>query len=117
MRVLIASTIGAILCSILFSGTDSEFLNLFWSTSIIPVAVAYQCRYQVCSFVVKTPRSHGNCKFRNEWLAIDKFKDWVARDRTGDKVAKCTLCMKTVRFADAGKRPGKPCDIGSTPKM
>ena len=34
MRVLIASTIVAILFSILFSGTDSEFLNLFWSTSI-----------------------------------------------------------------------------------
>ena len=67
------------------------------------MAVAYQCRYQVCSFVVKTPRPHGNCKFRNEWLANDKFKDWAARDRADDKVAKCTLCMKTVRFANAGK--------------
>ena len=37
------------------------------------------------SFVVKMPRPHGNCKFRNEWLAIDKFKDWVARDRADDK--------------------------------
>ena len=49
------------------------------------------------------PRPHGNCKFRNEWLAIDKLKDWVARDRTDDQVAKCTLCMKTVRIANAGK--------------
>ena len=76
--------------------------------------VDYWCRYQVlCSFVVKMPRPHGNCKFRNEWLAIDKFKDWVARDRADDKVAKCTLslcllyhvyvCMKTVRIANAGK--------------
>ena len=48
--------------------------------------VDYRCRYQVlCSFVVKMPRPHGNCKFRNEWLAIDKFKDWVARDRADDK--------------------------------
>ena len=44
--------------------------------------VDYRCRYQVlCSFVVKMPRPHGNCKFLNKWLAIDKFKDWVARDR------------------------------------
>ena len=49
------------------------------------------------------PRPHGNCKFRNEWLAIHKLKDWVARDRTDDQVAKCTLCMKTVRIANAGK--------------
>ena len=65
------------------------------------------------SFVVKMPRPHGNCKFRNEWLAIDKFKDWVARDRADDKsqggeMTKCTLwlfyvCMKTVRIARAGK--------------
>ena len=33
------------------------------------------------------PRPHGNCKFRNEWLAIDKFKDWVARDRADDKTS------------------------------
>ena len=37
------------------------------------------------SFVVKMPRPHGNCKFLIEWLAIDKFKDWVAMDRADDK--------------------------------
>ena len=53
---------------------------------VFKFVVDYWCRYQVlCSFVVKMPRPHGNCKFRNEWLAIDKFKDWVARDRADDK--------------------------------
>ena len=55
--------------------------------------VDYRCRYQVlCSFVVKMPRPHGNCKFRNEWLAIDKFKDWVARDRADDKRICSVVC-------------------------
>ena len=69
--------------------------------------VDYRCRYQVCSSVVKMPQSHGNCKFRNERLAIDKFNDWVARDRADDKVAKCTLCMKTVQFANDENMPWK----------
>ena len=51
------------------------------------------------------PRPHGNCKFQNEWLAIDKFKGLVVRDGVDDKVAKMyvTMCMKTVRIANAGK--------------
>ena len=82
------------------------------------------------SFVVKMPRPHGNCKFRIEWLANDKFKDWVARDRADDKsqggemyavtflIICHYVCMKTVRIATAGKHAmGKPCVIGSTPKM
>ena len=91
--------------------------------------VDYWWCYQVlCSFVVKMPRPHGNCKFRNEWLAIDKFKDWVARDRADDKsrqggemytVAVFTLCVYE-NGANRKRRKtchGKPCVIGSTPKM
>ena len=28
------------------------------------------------------PREHGDSMFRNEWLKDDKFKTWVANDRT-----------------------------------
>ena len=30
------------------------------------------------------PRVHGDCMFRNEWLKYDKFKTWVADDRTAN---------------------------------
>ena len=32
------------------------------------------------------PRLHGDCMFRNEWLKDDKFKTWVANDRTQPQV-------------------------------
>ena len=55
--------------------------------------------FEICSGVRRLPvslsgpfirsqyaASARNCKFRNEWLAIDKFKDWVAKDHADDKV-------------------------------
>ena len=26
------------------------------------------------------PRAHDDCKFRDEWLVQDKYKDWVVKD-------------------------------------
>ena len=49
------------------------------------------------------PRPHGDCKFRNEWLKEDKFKSWVASDRTDNRIAKCSLCCKDIKIANAGK--------------
>ena len=45
------------------------------------------------------PRPHGDCKFRNEWLKEDKFKSWVASDRTDNRIAKCSLCCKDIKIA------------------
>ena len=49
------------------------------------------------------PRPHGDCKFRNEWLKEENFKSWVASDRSDNKIAKCTLCAKDIKIANAGK--------------
>ena len=40
--------------------------------------------------------AHGDCKFCNEWLVQDKYKEWVVKD--GDlRLARCKLkfCMKS----------------------
>ena len=40
------------------------------------------------------PRAHDDCKFRDEWLVQDKYKDWVVKD--GDpRLARCQFCMKS----------------------
>ena len=49
------------------------------------------------------PRPHGDCKFRSKWLNEEKFKSWVASDRSDNKIAKCTLCGKDINIANAGK--------------
>ena len=51
----------------------------------------------------KMPRQHGNCKFRDEWLCQERYKHWVAKDRSDDTMARCTLCMKQISVANAGK--------------
>ena len=34
------------------------------------------------------PRAHDDCKFRDEWLVQDKYKEWVVKD--GDpRLARC----------------------------
>ena len=43
------------------------------------------------------PRAHDDCKFRDEWLVQDKYKEWVVKD--GDpKLARCQFCMKSSKF-------------------
>ena len=43
------------------------------------------------------PRAHDDCKFRDEWLVQDKYKDWVVKD--GDpRLARCQFCMKSSKF-------------------
>ena len=43
------------------------------------------------------PRAHADCKFRDEWLVQDKYKDWVVKD--GDpRLARCQFCMKSSKF-------------------
>ena len=40
------------------------------------------------------PRAHDDCKFRDEWLVQDKYKEWVVKD--GDpRLARCQFCMKS----------------------
>ena len=43
------------------------------------------------------PRAHDDCKFRDEWLVQDKYKEWVVKD--GDpRLARCQFCMKSSKF-------------------
>ena len=60
-----------------------------------------------CSFLVLlgsllfhrcvTPRAHDDCKFHDEWLVQDKYKEWVVKD--GDlRLARCQFCMKSSKF-------------------
>ena len=51
----------------------------------------------------RMPRQHGNCKFRDEWLCHERYRHWVAKDRSDDTMARCTLCMKQISVANAGK--------------
>ena len=40
------------------------------------------------------PQAHGDCKFHDEWLVQDKYKEWVMKD--GDpRLARCKFCMKS----------------------
>ena len=40
------------------------------------------------------PRAHDDCKFCDEWLVQDKYKEWVVKD--GDpRLARCQFCMKS----------------------
>ena len=89
--------------------------------------------FEICSGVRRLPvslsgrfvhsqdaASASNFKFHNEWLAIDKFKDWVARDHADDKVEGGEMYAVYENGANRKRRetcPGKPCEIGSTPKM
>ena len=59
------------------------------------------------------PRAHDDCKFRDEWLVQDKYKEWVVimlrplsasytttkKKKDGDpRLARCQFCMKSSKF-------------------
>ena len=43
------------------------------------------------------PRAHDDCKFRDEWLVQDKYKEWVVKDGVR-RLARCQFCMKFSKF-------------------
>ena len=43
------------------------------------------------------PRAHDDCKFRDEWLVQDKYKEWVVKGG-GPRLARCQFCMKSSKF-------------------
>ena len=59
------------------------------------------------------PRAHDDCKFRDEWLVQDKYKEWVVKD--GDpRLARCQFCMKSSKFHHPmvnGPWPYKQCQL------
>ena len=50
------------------------------------------------------PRPKGQCKFNLAWLTLNKYKDWVDHDSSGDvHLAYCKVCVKTITIGAAGK--------------
>ena len=50
------------------------------------------------------PRPKGQCKFNLAWLTLNKYKNWVDRDSSGDvQLAYCKVCVKTIKIGAAGK--------------
>ena len=48
------------------------------------------------------PRAHGDCKFRDEWLVLERYKEWVVKD-ADPRLARCKFCMKSFNIANSGK--------------
>ena len=49
-------------------------------------------------------RPKGQCKFNLAWLTLNKYKDWVDRDSSGDMhLAYCKVCVKTIKIGAPGK--------------
>ena len=68
--------------SLLFFSKDCSFLVLLASL------LFHRC---------VMPRAHDDCKFRDEWLVQDKYKERVVKD--GDpRLARCQFCMKSSNF-------------------
>ena len=56
------------------------------------------------SVSLTVPRPKGQCKFNLAWLTLNKYKDWVDRDSSGDvHLAYCKVCVKTIKIGAAGK--------------
>ena len=65
--------------SLLFFSKDCSFLVLLASL------LFHRC---------VMPRAHDDCKFRDEWLVQDKYKEWVVKD--GDpRIARCQFCLES----------------------
>ena len=49
------------------------------------------------------PCADSDCKFRDEWLVQDKYKEWMVKD--GETIlARCQFCMEIFHTRNANSR-------------